>query len=405
MLQRIFHKILLRRHFWRYATFDEVAELYASRMLRMSAIYIVGSFMSIYLFQIGYSVIQIGLFWGAFYLFKAVISLPSTMLIAKIGPKHSILISNLLYIPAMVMFALLPEYGAWLLVPILLTQALSATMYAIAYNIDFSKVKSVEHAGKEIAYMNIIERVASGLSPLVGGGLAFFAGPQVVIVISAILFALASVPLFRTGEQVRTNVTLTFKGFPWRLLMRHALAQWSIGFDIFTSGSVWTLYTAVLIIGVSSNNEVYLVNGILLSVVFVAALVTSYMYGKIVDRKRGKQLMRAGVIANSLTHLMRPFTGNAVAVAGLNVANEMATTGYTLPYTRAVFDNADISGMRREYLGCVEALSNLGAGMAALTLALFAALAGEFSALTSFFFITAATALLVLTARFPLYRK
>lgn len=376
-----------------------------SRMLRMSAIYIVGSFMSIYLFQIGYSVVQIGLFWGAFYMFKAVIAVPSTMIIAKIGPKHTILLSNLLYIPAMLLFAALPEYGPWLLAPILVMQGLSATLYAIAYNVDFSKVKSVEHAGKEIAYMNIIERVASGLSPLIGGGLAFVAGPQAVIVVSAILFALAAAPLLRTGEQVRTNVQLSFKGFPWRLLWRHSLAQWSVGFDVFTSGTVWTLYTAVLIIGISSNNEVYLVNGILLSVVFIAALATSYIYGKIVDRKKGKQLMWAGAIGNSITHLMRPFTGNAVAVAGLNVANEMATTAYTLPYTRAVFDNADLSGMRREYLGCTEAIANFGAGSGALLLALLASLAGEFNALTFFFFITAGTALLVLTARFPLYRK
>ena len=405
MMKSILHSIFHRRHFWRHATFSEIAELYASRMLRMAAVHIIGSFMSIYLFQVGYSVTQIALFWAAFYFFKVVTALPSAAFVGWIGPKHAILISNLLYIPAMLCFAVLPEWGAWLLVPTLVLQGLSASIYSIAYSIDFSKVKSAEHAGKEIGYMNIIEKLTGGLSPLIGGFLAFITGPQVVIVISAILFALSAVPLMRTGEQVNTRIRLKFKGFPWHLLLRHSLAQTSLGFDVFASGTVWTLYTAVVIIGISSNNEIYIASGILLSVIFLAALVASYTFGKLIDRRRGKELMQAGAVANALTHLMRPFTGSPIAIAGLNATNEVATTGYTMPYTRAVFDNADLSGARTTYLGLTELIANFGAGLGALLLAFMAPYFGEQPALTGFFFVSAAAALLVLTARFPLYKK
>jgi len=102
---------------------------------------------------------------------------------------------------------------------------------------------------------------------------------------------------------------------------------------------------------------------------------------------------------------VRPFVVSPVTVAGLNAANELATTGYTLPYTRAVFDNADLSGARITYLGLIEILSNFGAGVAALLVACIAMVAGEEFALRSFFFLGAAVALLVLTARFPLYKK
>src|SRR5690606_6290868 len=107
--------IMLRRHFWRYATFSEVAELYVSRMLRMVAMHISATFMSIYLYQQGMSIMMIALFWAAFYLFKCVIALPSAALAAWIGPKRGILVSNILYIPAMVGFALLPVAGMGLI--------------------------------------------------------------------------------------------------------------------------------------------------------------------------------------------------------------------------------------------------------------------------------------------------
>lgn len=397
---------MLRRHFWRHATFSEVAELYVSRMLRMAAIYLAGSFISIYMYQLGYSVAFIAFFWAAFFIFKALVSLPVARLIAWIGPKHAILISNLLYIPAMIAFALLPTLGPWLLLPILAFQALSASMYAIAYLIDFSKVKSVEHAGKEIAYMNIFEKLTTGLSPLIGGFIAYIWGPQVVIIVAAILFALAAAPLLRTGEQVRTNQRLVFKGFPWRLLFGHSIAQFSYGFDVFASGTVWSLFVAVIILGLSADSDaVYAITGLLVSVVFIVAIIASYTYGRLIDRRKGGELMKAGAIGNALTHLIRPFVGSPVVVAGLNAANELATTAFTLPYTRAVFDNADISGARTTYLGLVEVLSNLGAGIAALLLAFAAVASNEEFAMKSFFFIAGAMGLLVLTARFPLYKK
>lgn len=397
--------MLLRRHFWRHATYSEVAELYMSRMLRMAALYIAGAFMSIYMYQVGYGIGKIALFWAAFYLFKTFASLPVASLVARIGPKHGILVSNLLYIPSMIGFAFLPTLGPWLLVPVLIFQATSASMYSIAYTIDFSKVKSMEHAGKEIAFMNMFEKITTSISPLIGGLLAYLFGPQVVLIVAAVLFALAAVPLFNTGEQVQTGIKLQFKGFPWRLIFQHWMAQVASGYDVFASGTVWTLYTAVLVIGISSNNQVYAISGILLSVVLVATLIASYVYGKLIDKKQGSFLMKASTIANSLTHLMRPFITSPVTVAGINVANEVATTGYTMPYTRAVFDNADLSGHRTTYLGLVDVFTNLGAFLGALTLSILFMAAGDVFALKNFFFVAGVVVLLVLTAHFSLFKK
>ncbi len=406
MLKNIIHSILVRRHFWRYATFSEIAELYTSRMLRMAAIHMAGAFISVYMYQLGYSIVEIAAYWGAFFLFKAIVALPVASIVARIGPKHAILISNLMYLPVMVLFVLLPVVGPWVLIPILILEGISNIMYGIGYNIDFSKVKNPEHAGKEIGYMNIVEKATTALSPLVGGTLAFLFSPQVTLLAAGILFVFAAAPLLRTAEQVDTKQKLVFKGFPWQLVRKHSLAQFAVGFDFFTSGTAWMLYTAVIVIGFSGNdNSIYLAGGILLSVVLLAALVASYVYGKLIDARKGKDLMHIAVIADSFTHLTRPFIASPIAVAGLNAVNEVATTGYTMPYTRAIFDNADISGHRTTYIALVDLIANIGAAVAAFILAGFAYFAGELPALTNFFFISAGVVLLILTARFPLYKK
>lgn len=405
MLKRFIHTFMLRRHFWRHATLSEVAELYASRVLRLLAITLASALISIYLYQTGYSLSFIGYFWAIYYAFASIAALPLAALVAWVGPKHSILWSNILFIPAMIAFALLPQFGTWLLVPIIILQASSAVLYMIAYTTDFSKVKSVEHAGKELAFMNILEKITMGLSPLVGGLLAFLLGPQLVLIIAAFVFLLAAIPLLQTEEPMKRHQKLRFAAFPWHLLRDTALAKFAIGYDVMSSGVLWSLFVAITIIGIESTNEVYAINGLLLSVVVFAAVGASYVYGKLIDNRKGWELLQVAIIVNSLTHLTRPFLTSTVGAAGLNAVNEAATSGYLLTYRRGVFDNADRSGQRILYIGLSEVISCAGASVSALLLAVAASLFTEQTSFHIAFFATAAVVLLILTARFPMFKR
>lgn len=404
MVQQILHRLLLRRHFWRYATFSEVAELYASRMMRMMAINMSAAFVSVFLYQNGFSILFIATYWTSFYILKVLIALPAAKYAAMFGPKHGILLSNLLYIPSMIIYAFVPQWGIPALVVTALLQGTSAVMYDLCHLIDFSKVKSVEHAGKEIAYMNIVEKIAKGLSPFVGGLLAFVAGPQATMWAAALLFAMASVPLFKTGEPIPTRQKLVLRGFPWRLTWRSLAAEAAVGFDAVSSGTVWTLLVAVGILGVTSNS-VYAELGALLSVVLLAALAASYAYGRIIDRRRGGDLLRVMTVGNALTHLMRPFVTSPAVVAGVNVANEAATTGYAMAFTRGMFDTADLSGHRVTYFGLIDVVANLGATLAGLTFIFLVSTLGDVDGMRAFFFVAAPVVLLIMTPKFRLYQK
>lgn len=405
MIKKLFHALLLRRRFWRYATMSEVAEIYMSRMLRIAALHMMSAFIVIYLYQNGFSVAQIAFVWALLYGFKAVIGLPLATVVAWIGPKHATFVSNILYIPAMVFFALLPEYGAWILIPALVFQAVSTVLYTISHSVNFSKVKSLKSAGREIAIMNIVEKVTAGLSPMIGGFIALLWGPQAVIVISAVLFLFAAMPLMRTGEQVKTRRVLQFRGFPWRLFFRQVGAHFAFGFEAPAAGVAWSLFVAIYIIGVGEGNEVYAVTGMLLSVVFVVALIFSYVYGRLVDRKQGWLLYKIGIITSALTHTIRPFVTTTIAIAGLNAAREATNTAFMLPYTRATFDSADVSGARSTYLGFVEVTANIAASISIAILGVLALVATGPESFYTYFFVVAGAILLALTARFPLYSK
>lgn len=404
MFQALIHRLLQRRHFWRYATFTEVAELYISRTMRLFALRMIAVFTSIYLLQEHYGLIFLAFFWAVFYAFKIPIAWPSALLIARVGPKHTTFISNVLAAISMIFLPFVPEYGLWALGLWCVFQASSACLYDMSYLVDFSKVKNIEHAGKEMAYMNIFEKVASGVSPVIGGFLAFWAGPEVVMVVAAVLFLLAAAPLFRSGEPTRTHQKLDFSGFPWRTTWRSLVAETAVGVDVFVTATAWTLFMA-LVIFAGDGNEIYAKVGLLSSVTLLTALLASYTFGKLIDHRRGRELLEASTYLNSTIHIMRAFVTNPVSVIFTNVLNEAATTGYSMAFTRGMFDTADASGKRVVYLFLIEMVVNLGAALSALLLGAVVLLLPDEAGLRLFFILAAFITLFIMTPRFMLYRR
>ncbi len=404
MIQQIIHRFLKRRHFWRYATFGEVAELYASRMMTMFAFRFVMAFGSVYLYKLGYSVAEIALFWALYYGIKTVAVPVAAVVVAQIGPKHGLFIANLLFAAGLACLMAAPIFGVSVIILWCFIQGGAGTLNNLCYMIDFSKVKHNNHAGKEIGFMNIVEKIAAGTSPLVGGVVASLFGPTWAFALSISLFILSAIPLFRTAEPVKTHQKISLRGFPWKKTWRSLRANSSLGVDIVASGVAWNLFISVAIFA-SDGDELYAKIGAFTSISMVVALATSYVFGRLVDRRQGLLLLRSTVVVNSLLHLLRPTVSTSSGIILTNAVNEAAYTGYSLAFTRGEFDLADTPGYRIVYLSLMEIAGNAGATIATLALALFATMYGSISGLTVFYVFAAFVTLLIAAPRFPLYKR
>lgn len=406
MINTFIHRLLKRRHFWRHATFSEVAELYASRMMRLFAVRLAGTFTSVYLYQEGFSLVFIALYWAALYLLKLLFTYWCALLIARHGPKHATLTSNIVSAVAMLAlpFVTDPVFGTAALTFWVTFQAFSVALNNLAYLIDFSKVKHVDHAGKEIGYMNIIEKVAAGISPLVGGVVALLFGAESIMYLAAVFFLLSAAPLFLTAEPIKLQHDLNFKQFPWRKIWRSMRADFGVGYDVFATTTAWSLFL-VIVIFTSDTDRVYAEIGFVSSVTLFVALAASYMFGRLIDHRRGRELLESAAIANSVVHAVRPFVTTPFGAILINAINEATTAGYAMPFMRGMFDNADALNRRIEYLTVMEIIANIGALVAAVTLAgLFALYEGAIS-IQAFFVIAALVTILIAKPKFPLYKR
>lgn len=401
MFQRIISRIFRGRHYWRSLSFDQVAELYVSRLVTVFAINVVNLFAAVYLYKLGYKIEFIALFYAVLYGLKIPFSIVCAKIAAYYGPKHGILYANLLRIPSLIAFALVPVAGEYAFVALVcfgVLQQMAATLYDLCYLVSFSKVRSVDNTGKELGTMQIIERAAKVASPLIGGILASLYTPEATIIVACVAFSLAAIPLFRSVEPTKTRAKLKLKGFPLRFAVRSIISQTVVGTDFVVSGMTWSLFITLFVFA-HMKDGVYAAIGGLASLGMLISMISAWLFGQLVDRRKGDRLLAAGVVANTVIHLFRPFVTTPAGVMGVSIANETATSAYALPFTRVLFDVADSSGFRIAYMMCIEMAVNFGAMMACLVLWCLVGMFGVETGIKTLFVLAAGYELFLLLSR------
>ena len=72
------------------------------------------------------------------------------------------------------------------------------------------------------------------------------------------------------------------------------------------SVNAWVLFLAVVVFA-GSGDDIYLKIGAFASITVLTSFVAAYTFGRLIDRRRGGELLRFAAIANALTHIFRPF--------------------------------------------------------------------------------------------------
>ncbi len=405
MIRNFIYRLLERRHYWRDLSLTEMSELYASRLLRTLAISMVNIFIAIYLYQYGYGITFIMMYFCGYFLLRVMLAWPSAFFVARIGPKRTTFISNILYVPALLLFAVVPTHGLDAVIGAAVFQAVSVALYDISYLVGFSKVRNDENTGKELGYMHMLEQFAKGISPVVGGFTALWFGPQATLILASITFALAALPLFATPEQVKTHQKITFRGLQFKRIWGTVVAETTVGFDFVASGVMWSLLIALTVFGTSSN-VIYAELGVLSSITIIMGVVAAKIFGLLVDKHRSRELLQTGVTADSVTHLLRLFAATPFSVLMINILNEAATTAYALPLTKALFAQADdLPGYRIAYMTVVSASAAFGAALFCSIIALISMTTDGVSALRIGYGIIAVCVFGLFLNRLPALRK
>lgn len=401
MLKRLIHRFVIRRHFWRNAGFDELTEMYLSNMLHTLAVSVLMVFVPFYLYQNGYSIPAIFALFGSYFAARVILDIVAAYTVANIGPKHTLIISCFLQIAASAMLVSVPSFH-WEVWQIGIIWGSSASFFFIALHVAFSKVKHSAHAGKEIGYLHIVDKIGGVIGPLLGGVAGTLFGSSYIFVIATLVLFASLWPLFLTAEPVKTHQKIHFKGLPVTQIKRDLLSYAGLTVENSLLINLWPLYVSLFVL---VGSTVYLQLGILTSIAVLFSIACTYFVGKFVDVKSGRPLLRVAVIGNALLYPIRPFITTVTGVALINFINEALTVSYRLPYLKGFYAATDdLPGYRIVYVASMEAFASLLKGTAWFMLAILALMLSPKVVIVVGFAVAGSVSLLMLTEKYKALR-
>ncbi len=398
MFKKIVYKWLKHRHFWRNKDFDELSELYITSFFRGLSISITGLFIPVYMIRLHYSILSILIMVAWYFTIRAVaVDIITGYTVAKIGPKHSLLIGFLLLTISSGLFLTLPHHHwpLWLLGSV---WGSSYSFFFIPFNVSFSKVKHEKHGGRELGYTYIMTQLGAAAGPLIGALVATIFGARFIFLAAAILLLIGAIPLFLSAEPVKINQKLDFTKIKADGLIRDYFSFCVLGMENTICLVMWPLYLGLFVL---IGSSVYAKLGIMSSATVIVSIIASYSFGRLIDHNKGRQMLRTTTILNAFLHTLRPLVQSYFAAFLVNFSNEAITQGYRLPYFKAMYDAADdLPGHRIVYVTSMEMLASSAKATMWWIFVLIAGIISARSVTTVGFMVAAAASLLIMTERF-----
>lgn len=343
------HLVTHNKQFWRNIKMSELSELYISMTLKTFAFSLVGVFVPVYLYQLGYSLTVIALYYFWYFIFRIPINYVAGGLVARFGPKHTLSYAYVVNLVYLGMLLTLPQYQ-WPLYSIALLSGASISIFFVAYHVDFSKIKRTKKEGAELGHMYLLSRIAGAVGPIVGGVIATIFGVHVVLVVAIVTMLLAIIPLMMTNEPTRINVKPDYSTIDWRKQMPNYIAWSGTGIARQITLTLWPLFLGAIIF----TSGVYGKIGLVTSASVVASILMAKFVGSTIDNDKSGVLLRWSTAAGTLVHLSRTVVSSIWGIIGVNMTGEMSETGILLPLTKGFYDAADNVQDRVAYITVME---------------------------------------------------
>ncbi|MEX0668512.1 MAG: hypothetical protein WD061_02130 [Candidatus Saccharimonadales bacterium] len=312
--------------------YSEVNELYISLSLRALAIGIGGLFVPLFLYDIGYDLALIAMF----YLFAMSMRLPAELLtayvIARIGVKHTLITSYVCLIGFFMTTFLMPVISwAWMLSALFL--AFEMAFFWISYHLHISESRNKDKASTQVGITIILRRLFAAIGPLVGGVLAMQYGLEYNLVIAATLLLIAGYPLLKTPD-IRQYLDIRPKDIKMPRFRREELAHAGQQFTNLVGVYLWPLWLLFIL---GQYDQI----GFVIAISIALGIGLTYWVGKLGDRGYNDKLLEIGVSLKVLAHGVRVFSYSFPIALLANVINDLSDNFATGPFTEKFYESAD----------------------------------------------------------------
>jgi len=321
-----------RRHYFSYSLNKEVREIYWNASIFNLALSMAYIFEPIFLYKLGYSLIQILWFYLAVYVAYVVFIIPVTKITSRIGYKHAILISSFFYILYWFFLYQLNFHISFIyFLPILL--GLQKSFFWPPYHADIATHSEKLQEGREVGVLLSLVELASIAGPFLGGAISYLFGFKLLFATSGLLMLLSAYPLFKTADYYALHA-FRFSNF-WRILKRQKgnfFGYWGYAEDLMIM-TFWPIYVFLVIPNFFSI-------GLIATVASLIAVVLMLYWGRLADRFDKELLIKLGAVYYCLVWLLRGLAHSFWSVFAIDSLGRTAKGMVNVPMVSMTYDMA-----------------------------------------------------------------
>lgn len=312
----------------------ESTQFFVSVAIRYLALGMIGIYEPIFIYLYFQKNLPLTLlFWAAIYGLFGLLVVMGGKIMAKIGLKHTMLISQFFFFGYYISLFFLYQ-NSLIIIAAILMRAVAMTLFWPAFHTDFVRFTKKEDRGADVGKLSGISLAANIISPMIGGViLANFGYPVLFIVVLVTL--LASVfPLFLSKERHEVYADTYQKAWNRiRTYKKVSLGLASLGIESSNIMILWPIF--MFVTGISFEG----MGGITTFGLIVAALFALYM-GKLTTQKKKARLLNMGSYLLFLVWIIKCFVKDTLTAFLAHNFYRIAKTSAFIPFRTILYDKA-----------------------------------------------------------------
>lgn len=316
-----------------------VRDLYVATTIQNFALATVAVFEPVYLFQAGYRLSTICLFYAGVYLLYLLLLPLGVKFALRWGYEKGMVVGSLLWVALYVLLAL-SVGNHWLLLAAVAVYAVQKAFYWPGYHADFAQYSVDEEQGREIGSISFLQTGAAILGPAVGGVILATGGFTTLFTVVAMLLLVSNTPFLRRPE--RFEPERMRYGELWRQLLAKANARWTVASLGYGEELVALVLWPVAMSIVLAQNSVVL--GGLTALAALVTAVSAPLLGSLGDRLAPSRILRSSALLYLVSWLGRPLVASPLGVLAADTLSRVTKNGIGVSYSQLLYHRARQDG-------------------------------------------------------------
>ncbi len=295
---------------------------------------LINIFVPIYLFNLGFKIPQILFFYFLVSLYFVIFSYSGAKITAKIGEKHSILLSTPFLILYYIGLIFIDSNNFLLFVlPSLLASRM--ILFNYGYHLNFIKHSEKSKRGQELALFGIATLLATIFTPYIGSIFATI-NFEILFIISSTLIIFGTVPLFFSKdkyEKIDFSLSSLFEGIRSKDNKGNFISFSGYAIESIIGRTIWPIFL-IIIIGTIKKT------GLMISISMLVSLIAFHFVGKLTDRFDKIKLLKIGTILYFFAWIGRIFANTTYKVLFIDSYKNLSEKIIHLPWSAQSYDLA-----------------------------------------------------------------